>query len=154
MPVVLPRRQRMISFAHPKDGPARKNPMKALAHVLVIIGLISLASVSIAQSPRQQKPKTTSANTQPDVPSQDQDVETLKIDTNLVTVPVIASSRLGTYIADLKKEEFKLSEDGVSQEISFLATVNAPFDLVLLLDTSPSTKDKLPQIQRAAITFL
>jgi len=87
-------------------------------------------------------------------PPQDQDVDTLKIDTNLVTVPVIASSRAGNYIADLKKEEFKLSEDGVAQEISFLATVNAPFYVVLMLDTSDSTQEKLAQIQRAAITFL
>src|SRR6185436_12552579 len=79
---------------------------------------------------------------------------TLKIDTNLVTVPVIASSRDGKYIGDLKKEEFTLAEDGASQEISFLATVNAPFDMVLMLDTSDSTKEKLPQIQRAAIAFL
>ncbi|HYW70344.1 MAG TPA: VWA domain-containing protein, partial [Pyrinomonadaceae bacterium] len=58
------------------------------------------------------------------------------------------------YIADLKKEEFSLSEDGVPQEISFLATVNAPFYVVLMLDTSDSTQEKLPLIQRAAIAFL
>jgi von Willebrand factor type A domain len=105
----------------------------------------------IAQTPGQKR------NNMPPPPptsSQEQDVETLKIDTNLVTVPVIASSRTGNYIADLTKEEFKLSEDGVAQEISFLATVNAPFMLVLMLDTSDSTQEKLPQIQRAAIAFL
>jgi len=84
----------------------------------------------------------------------DQDVETLKTDTDLVTVPVIASSRTGNYIADLTKEEFKLSEDGVPQQIAFLTTVNAPFHVVLLLDTSASTKEKLPMIQRAAVTFV
>ena len=84
----------------------------------------------------------------------EQDLETLKVDTNLVTVPVIASSRTGRYIADLVKEEFKIAEDGVSQEIAFLATVNAPFSVVLLLDTSGSTKEKLPMIQRAAIAFV
>ena len=84
----------------------------------------------------------------------EQDLETVKVDTNLVTVPVIASSRTGRYIADLVKEEFKISEDGVAQEIAFLATVNAPFTLVLLLDTSGSTKEKLPMIQRAAIAFV
>jgi VWFA-related protein len=67
---------------------------------------------------------------------------------------VIASSRTGSYIADLKKEEFKLTEDGVAQEIAFLASVDAPFYVVLMLDTSNSTKEKLPLIQRAAIAFL
>jgi Mg-chelatase subunit ChlD len=42
----------------------------------------------------------------------------------------------------------------VPQQIAFLATVNAPFHVVLLLDTSASTKEKLPMIQRAAVTFV
>ena len=84
----------------------------------------------------------------------EQELEIVKVDTNLVTVPVIASSRTGNYIADLVKEEFKIAEDGVPQEIAFLATVDAPFTMVLLLDTSGSTKEKLPMIQRAAIAFV
>jgi VWA domain-containing protein len=130
--------------------------------LLLLLALSVFASVT-AQSRRQpqkspptQKPapvqqkETAPAPT----PPPDQNVETLKTDTDLVTVPVIASSRTGKYIADLTKEEFKLSEDGVPQEIAFLATVNAPFHVVLLLDTSASTKEKLPMIQRAAVTFV
>jgi VWFA-related protein len=122
--------------------------MKRLRHTLLIVGFLSCAFLTVAQNPREQKPKTDN-QTPPE-----QDVETLKIDTNLVTVPVIASSRTGAYIADLKKEEFKLSEDGVPQDIAFLASVDAPFYMVLMLDTSNSTEEKLPQIQRAAIAFL
>jgi VWFA-related protein len=116
--------------------------MKFLTRVLLIIGLVATAVT------RAQEPKPASKT------SSEQDVETLKIDTNLVTVPVIASSRTGGYIADLKKEEFKLTEDGVAQEIAFLASVDAPFYVVLMLDTSNSTKEKLRLIQRAAIAFL
>ena len=113
-------------------------------------------SIVTAQSPREtprardQKPAIP-AEVQPEAT---QDIETLKIDTNLVTVPVIASSRTGAYIADVRKEEFKLSEDGVPQEIAFFATVNAPFHVVLLIDTSASTEEKLVQIQRAAVAFV
>jgi hypothetical protein len=114
----------------------------------LLVSLLLVAAQVIAQTPGQKRTAT------PPTPPQDQDVETLKIDTNLVTVPVIASSRDGKYIADLKKEEFTLAEDGAPQEISFLATVNAPFEVVLMLDTSDSTQEKLPQIQRAAISFL
>src|SRR5215813_1779607 len=107
------------------------------------------------KSPPSQKPGTvdqTQPTPEPTPP--DQDVETLKTDTDLVTVPVIASSRTGNYIADLTKEEFKLNEDGVPQQIAFLSTVDAPFHVVLLLDTSASTQEKLPMIQRAAVTFV
>jgi Ca-activated chloride channel family protein len=116
--------------------------MKFLTHVLLIISLLATAVT------RAQEPKSANKT------SSEQDVDTLKIDTNLVTVPVIARSRNGSYIADLKKEEFKLTEDGVAQEIAFLASVDAPFYVVLMLDTSNSTKEKLPLIQRAAIAFL
>ncbi len=123
--------------------------MRSVTRLLLIAGLLVCTPAVFAQ-PAKPKSATSDSQQQP----QDQDVETLKIDTNLVTVPVIASSRTGSYIADLKKEEFKIAEDGVAQEIAFLASVNVPFHLVLMLDTSNSTQGTLPQIQRAAITFL
>jgi VWFA-related protein len=133
--------------------------MKTLANVLAVLTLVltsTLISAQIPQEPqrtREQKPPATNANGTSPQPTQD-DVETLKIDTNLVTVPVIASSRTGNYITDLRKEEFKLSDNGVPQEIAFLATVNVPFYVVLMLDTSDSTKESLPQIRQAAVAFL
>ena len=134
-----------------------------LKNILVLILAFSLFAPAIAQSRRQPQkspptqrpaPVQQTAPTPEPTPPADPDVETLKTETDLVTVPVIASSRTGKYIADLTKEEFKLSEDGVPQQIAFLATVNAPFHVVLLLDTSASTKEKLPMIQRAAVTFV
>jgi Mg-chelatase subunit ChlD len=82
-----------------------------------------------------------------------QDMETLRVDTNLVTVPVIISDRGDRYIPDLKQEEFAVYEDGTKQEISFFETVTAPFNVVLMLDTSASAQEKLGQIQQAAIAF-
>ncbi len=83
-----------------------------------------------------------------------QDLDTLKINTNLVTVPVIVTTREGNYIPDLRQEEFGVSEDGVKQEVAFFATVSAPFHVVLMLDTSGSTKEKLNLIREAALTFV
>jgi len=133
-----------------------------LKKLLVLVLTLTLFASAIAQSrrqsqgnpPPQKPPPVQQKEPTPEPTPPDQDVETLKTDTDLVTVPVIASSRTGHYIADLTKEEFKLSEDGVPQQIAFLATVSAPFHVVLLLDTSASTKEKLPMIQRAAVTFV
>jgi Ca-activated chloride channel family protein len=136
--------------------------MKVQAWAVAALTLVLCLSMAAAQRqrepqrdpqrPGEQKPANTNPVEQPTPPQGD--VETLKIDTNLVTVPVIASSRTGKYITDLQKEEFKLSEDGVAQEIAFLATVNVPFYVVLMLDTSDSTQDKLGEIRRAALAFL
>ncbi|HEY2963856.1 MAG TPA: VWA domain-containing protein [Pyrinomonadaceae bacterium] len=83
-----------------------------------------------------------------------QDIETIKIDTDLVTVPVIATDTGGLYIGDLKQEDFSLTEDGVAQKIAFFGKVSLPFHVVLMLDTSSSTQDKLRLIQNAAFAFV
>jgi hypothetical protein len=97
----------------------------------------------------QQKPAQSPPPAQPP-----QDVDTIKIDTDLVTVPVIATDRNGTYVADLRQEEFSLTEDGVAQQIAFFGKISMPFHVVLMLDTSSSTQDKLPLIQKAASAFI
>ena len=86
--------------------------------------------------------------------TQSQDIETIKIDTNLVTVPVVATDANGVYVADLRQEEFSLTEDGVAQPIAFFGKVSLPFHVVLMLDTSSSTQDKLRLIQQAAVAFV
>lgn len=83
-----------------------------------------------------------------------QDIETVKIDTDLVTVPVIATDANGVYVGDLKQDEFLISEDGVPHKIAFFGKVSLPFHVVLMLDTSSSTQDKLRLIQQAAIAFV
>ena len=83
-----------------------------------------------------------------------QEIETLKTDTNLVTVPVIATAVGGLYITDLRKDEFAIAEDGVAHNIAFFGKVAAPFHVILMLDTSASTRDRLRQIQNAAYAFV
>jgi VWFA-related protein len=85
--------------------------------------------------------------------SQDDD-EVEKVDTNLVSIPVVASDRAGVYVPDMRKDEFILLEDGVRQELAFFSTVTQPFTVVLMLDTSASTEEKLKNIRRAAIAFV
>jgi VWFA-related protein len=114
-----------------------------------------------AQTPRRpQKPppplptSTAETPTEPARTPEPQDIETLKTDTNLVSVPVIATDANGTYIPDLAQEEFAIAEDGKPQQIAFFAKVSQPFHVVLMLDTSASTQDKLRVIQQAANTFV
>lgn len=122
------------------------------AFSIIVILVIAMTGVFAQTRPASQKPKQPQpAATPPDEP---QDVETLKIDTDLVTVPLIATDRAGMYVTDLRKEEFTITEDDVAQEIAFFGKVAAPFHVVLLLDTSSSTRDKLKEIQRAANAFV
>ena len=124
-----------------------------------IAAAIAVCGQSRGQRPRypnQTKPPASRPTTPPvedNSDSQDpQDV--VKTDTNLVTVPVIAVNSDGVYIPDLSKTDFGVEEDGVKQEISFFATVSEPFHVVLMLDTSASTREKLRLIRAAAISFV
>ena len=80
--------------------------------------------------------------------------DVVRVDTNLVTVPVAVMDRGGKFITDLRREDFRVYENGVEQEVAFFAPVEEPFTVVLLLDTSPSTSFKLKDIQNAAIAFI
>jgi VWFA-related protein len=80
--------------------------------------------------------------------------DVLRVDTSLVTVPVSVMDRSGKYIPSLGREDFHIFEDGVEQKISYFATVDQPFTVALLMDTSRSTNFKLEDIQNAAIAFI
>src|SRR5215813_4698831 len=87
--------------------------------------------------------------------TQKQDSEqTFKIDTTLVSVPVIVSDRQGRYIAGLKASDFKLYEDLVKQPIAFFADTEEPINVALLLDTSKSATWALDDIKTTAKDFV
>jgi VWFA-related protein len=101
------------------------------------------------------KPPQPAPTEQTEATVEDDDTEAVTVETNLVTVPVIVSDRSGRYIADVKQEEFTVSEDGAEQKVAFFATVSEPFHVVLMIDTSASTTtEKLRQVQDAAIGFI
>jgi Mg-chelatase subunit ChlD len=128
---------------------------RAVPILLVVAIALSAAFAQTrpaSQKPNQPKPAPTQ---QPEtLPEEPQDIEKITTDTDLVTVPLIASTTDGTNVTDLRQEEFAISEDGVPQQIAFFGKVAAPFHVVLMLDTSSSTQDNLREIQQAAFTFV
>lgn len=110
---------------------------------LVVTGtVLALLVLPItAQQERSQKP----------VP---QDEEPIKLHTTLVQVPVIVSEHGGRYVSDMTRDEFAVFEDGVKQNVELFGSVEEPFSVALLLDSSGSTKAALEQIKSAAMAFL
>jgi Ca-activated chloride channel family protein len=80
--------------------------------------------------------------------------EVLRIETQLVDVPIIVTDKSGKPLLNLKKNNFVVYEDGKKQELSDFAATSAPFEVALLLDTSGSTRSDLALIQRAAESFI
>ena len=76
------------------------------------------------------------------------------MDVDLVNLAVAVAGPSGNFLTDLKKENFTVYEDKVEQKITNFATVDAPFAVALVLDTSGSTEGKLARIQDEAIRFV
>ncbi|MFL6468639.1 MAG: VWA domain-containing protein [Pyrinomonadaceae bacterium] len=82
--------------------------------------------------------------------------EAIKVETKLVNLNVRVMTRDAKVPSglNLSKNDFQILEDGVDQEISFFTTTEEPFDLVLLLDFSGSTREKRGLIKKAAQRFV
>ena len=83
-----------------------------------------------------------------------QDDDVLRVETSLVTVPVSVFDRDGKFVSNLRKEDFRVFENGKEQEIAYFEPVEKPFTVLLMLDTSDSTLFRLEDIQNAAIAFI
>lgn len=82
------------------------------------------------------------------------DDDVIRIDTQLVDVPIAVTSAGGQPLKGLKASNFVVYEDGKQQEIADFSTSSEPFEVALLLDTSGSTRSDLQLIQRAARYFV
>ncbi len=86
--------------------------------------------------------------------SNDDKGNVVRVNTSLITVPAVVMDRNGRYIANLRKQDFRIYEDGVEQEISYFAPIEKPFTVALMLDVSGSTQFELAQIRDAANAFV
>ena len=81
--------------------------------------------------------------------------ETIRVESDLVDLKVsVLSLNPQNLSPELQQKDFLVLEDGKPQDISFFAAADTPFDLVLLLDLSGSTKDKLKLIRKSAKRFV
>jgi VWFA-related protein len=105
-----------------------------------------LALGAMAQGPVQQRPRSTPAAPEPVRPN-------LRVDTQLVLVPVSVNDKLNRPVSGLEKENFRLFEDNVEQPIVQFAMDDEPVAVGLIFDTSGSMESKLSRSRQAAAEF-
>lgn len=123
---------------------------------LFLSTVICLISTPFAQA--QARPKagdaTKSAPTHSRAEAQEvSGDEVVKVTTSLVRVPVAVSDRNGGYVSDLRKEDFRLFEDGREQRVAHFGGVEEPITVALLIDVSCSI-NKPEDTMDAALTFV
>ena len=80
--------------------------------------------------------------------------EEIKVETNLVTMPVSVLDRDGRFVSGLSQRDFEIFENGAQQKIEYFQSVEQPFTVILMIDVSPSTQFRIDEIQNAAISFV
>jgi Ca-activated chloride channel homolog len=81
--------------------------------------------------------------------------DVIRVDSQLVTLNISVIDRsTNRGLLGLAQSDFKLFEDGQEQRIVQFESSSAPFDLMLLIDLSGSTKDVIKLIRAAAIRFV
>jgi len=122
---------------------------------LLAFGYSILAQTRPPQIKNDTSPSsgTTKPSTQPAKKIEEED-GVVNVDTDLVTTPVSVLDRNGRFIPGLRKRDFKIFENDVPQAITYFQSEEQPFTVVLMLDTSPSTRYKIDDIHWAAVSFL
>jgi Ca-activated chloride channel family protein len=92
-------------------------------------------------------------NTSSTPPISEED-EIVRVETNLVTMPVSVLDRDGRFISGLQQKDFKIFENGVEQQVGYFQSVEQPFTVVLMIDVSPSTAFQIDEIHEGAIAFV
>lgn len=77
----------------------------------------------------------------------------IHVDVPLVTVPVMVTTKDGQFISTLKKENFRVSEDGTPQAISDFKVEEAPITAVMLVEFASTTWPLLVDALRASYIF-
>ncbi|MEN3335627.1 MAG: hypothetical protein V7641_4992 [Blastocatellia bacterium] len=121
--------------------------------VLALVAALFVPSFGLAQ---QQKPKASEPQKK-DPQSADegaQDDETIKIGTQLVTVPFNITDKTNRYVNDLKKEDLEVLEDNKPQSIfSFERQTDLAITIAMLIDISGSEEYTLPMEKAAGARF-
>ena len=81
--------------------------------------------------------------------------DVVRVETNLTNIFFTAADRQKRFVSTLKREDIRVLEDGVPQEIfTFQQNVDLPLSLAILIDCSSSEERTLPDEKAAAQSFL
>src|SRR5580693_8731838 len=94
--------------------------------------------------PRTEKPKKIEG--MPDY--------SIRVDVPMVEVPVMVTTKDGQFISNLKKENFRISEDGTPQTISNFTVSEAPITAVLLVEFAAGDYFFMNDILHASYSFV
>jgi len=91
----------------------------------------------VSQSPAARAPQDTPSHT----PTPSDSQGTLRVNVNLVILPVTVKDGAGRLVADLTRNEFRILDDSVEQRLEYFSAEAFPLSAVILLDNDLKSKD-------------
>jgi VWFA-related protein len=76
------------------------------------------------------------------------------VDVDIVQVTASVTDRDGKFVRNLRRDTFRILENGVPQTITSFHAENTPLELVIAVDVSGSMTDAMPQVKAAVTKFL
>lgn len=80
--------------------------------------------------------------------------ERIRVDVNLVLIPLIVTDPLNRLVTGLSKNEFFLSENNAPQEIKSFSAEDTPVSIGIIMDLSGSMSNKVVRARESIIEFL
>ena len=104
----------------------------------------------------QEAPRTPAGTPAPALDTQEvSEGDVIRVDSQLVTLNMsVVDRNTSRGLVGLTKSDFRLFENGSEQQILQFESSSAPFDLMLLIDLSGSTRDVVSLIRAAALRFI
>lgn len=129
------------------------------AGLLGVLGFSGLVSTNSAQNESQGRQSQQASPPKPPAPSRDElpqeSDDVVRVETNLTNIFFTAADKSKRFISTLRKEDIRVLEDGVPQEIfTFQQSTDLPLSIAILIDTSRSEERTLPDEKAAARAFL
>lgn len=87
------------------------------------------------------------------LPTLDAHLKPLRVDVDLVLVPVTVTDAMSRPVTALRKQDFVLYEEDKPQEIRYFLAEEAPISVAVLLDVSKSMSDKVESERAALVEF-
>jgi Ca-activated chloride channel homolog len=131
-----------------------------------LVPLLLVATVPLTLFPADQdsKPAATAepnVNITPRVRTRAPEAESItdraadiRVDTTLVLIPVAVTDPMSRFVTGLERENFKLYEDKIEQDISQFSSEDAPLSIGIVFDTSGSMGAKLTRSRQAVAQFM
>ena len=85
---------------------------------------------------------------------EDRHAANIRVDKQMVLVPVAVTTPTGTYVTGLDKDMFRVYENGVEQSIESFSSEDAPMSVGVVFDTSGSMGNKLQRSRQAVAEFM